>query len=256
MKRVWTFAAMCVALAACTNDPTGPSPTTVTAIVVSAPSTTMQVGATMTATARLINSTGDSVPSKTPKWSTSNASVATVDQNGVIAGVAAGSATITASADNAKGTLPLIVDVDRCVNPLSMDVGQVSIQSGPNAVSCITIAAATAASQLLFITANATPVSDDKQTFLVSFLNGTGASSPSRSKGATGSSRAFAGPRVASFARWPRVASRRRWQNARRLARMQRCWRSRLVSVTPSPIECRTSWCRTCATTSRPSARW
>jgi uncharacterized protein YjdB len=63
----------------------------------------MQVGATMTATARLINSTGDSVPSKTPKWSTSNASV-TVDQNGVIAGVAAGSATITASADNAKGT--------------------------------------------------------------------------------------------------------------------------------------------------------
>jgi hypothetical protein len=63
------------------------------------------------------------------------------------------------------------------VNPLSMDVGQVSIQSGPNAVSCITIAAATAASQLLFITANATPVSDDKQTFLVSFLNGTGASS-------------------------------------------------------------------------------
>ena len=91
----------------------------------------MQVGATMTATARLINSTGDSVPSKTPKWSTSNASVATVDQNGVITGVAAGSATITASADNAKGTLPLIVDVDRCVNPLSMDVGQVSIQSGP-----------------------------------------------------------------------------------------------------------------------------
>jgi hypothetical protein len=137
----------------------------------------MQVGATMTATARLLNSKGDSVPSKTPKWSTSNASVATVDQNGVIVGVAAGSATITASADNAKGTLPLIVDVDRCVNPLAMDVGQVSIQSGPNAVSCITIAAATAASQLLFITANATPVSDDDQTVAVSFQNGTAASS-------------------------------------------------------------------------------
>jgi len=179
MKRVWTVAAVCVALAACNDGPTEPSSTTVTAIVVNAPSTSMQVGATMTATARLLNSKGDSVPSKTPKWSTSNASVATVDQNGVIVGVAAGSATITASADNAKGTLPLIVDVDRCVNPLSMDVGQVSIQSGPNAVSCITIAAATAPNQLLFITANATPVSDDKQTFLVSFLNGTAASSSS-----------------------------------------------------------------------------
>ena len=176
MKRVWTFAAVCVALAAC-KDSTGPSPNEVTAIVINAPSTTMQVGATMTATARLLNSKGDTVPSKTPKWSTSNASVATVDPNGVIVGVAAGSATITASADNAKGTLPLIVDVDRCVTPLSMDVGQVSIQSGPNAVSCITIAAATASSQLLFITANANPVSDDNQTVLVSFLNGTAASS-------------------------------------------------------------------------------
>ena len=177
MKRVWTFAAACVAFAACKDSPTEPSPTTVTAVVINAPSTSMQVGATMTATARLTNSKGDSVPSKTPNWSTSNASVATVDQNGVIVGVAAGSATITASADNAKGTLPLTVDVDRCVNPLSMDVGQVSIQSGPNAVSCITIAAATAPGQLLFITANATPVSDNKQTFLVQFLNGTAASS-------------------------------------------------------------------------------
>jgi hypothetical protein len=136
----------------------------------------MQVGTTMTATARLLNYKGDSVSGKTAKWSSSSAAVATVDQNGVITAVAAGSAEITASADKATGTFPLVVDVDRCQNPLSMTVGQVSIQSGPTAVSCITIAAATENAQLLFITANANTVSDDNQTFNVSFLPGTVAS--------------------------------------------------------------------------------
>jgi len=177
MKRVLALALVSVALAACSSDgPTAPSPTTVTAIVVAAPSPTMQVGTTMTATARLLNSKGDSVSGKTPKWSSSAASVATVDQNGVITAVAPGSVEIAASADKATGTFPLVVDVDRCQNPLSMSVGQVSIQSGPTAVSCITIAAATDNGQLLFITANANSVSDDEQTFAVSFLPGTIAS--------------------------------------------------------------------------------
>jgi Bacterial Ig-like domain (group 2) len=177
MKIVLALAVVSVALAACSSDgATGPSPTTVTAIVVAAPSPTMQVGATMTATARLLNSKGDSISGRTPTWSTSSAAVATVDQNGVITAVAPGSVEIKASADKATGTFPLVVDVDRCQNPLSMTVGQVSIQSGPTAVSCITIAAATDNSQLLFITANANSVSDDEQTFAVSFLPGTIAS--------------------------------------------------------------------------------
>jgi len=190
MKRVLLLAAVSVTLAACGSDgPTGPSPTTVTAIVVTAPSPTMQVSTTMTATAHLLNSKGDSITGKTPQWSTSSGTIATVDQNGVITAVSPGTATITASADNVKGTYPVIVDVDRCKNPLSMTVGQVSIQSGPAAVSCITIAAATEASQLLFITANATPTSDDRQTFAVSFLPGTIASiSPASSVVASGMS--------------------------------------------------------------------
>jgi hypothetical protein len=165
-----------VVLAACSDGPTGPSPTTVTSVIVSAPSPSLQVGATMTATAKLLNSKGDEVSSKTPKWSTSSPNVATVDQNGFITAVGPGATTITAQADNAKGTFPLTVDVDRCANPLSLTPGQVSIFSGPTAVSCITIAAAAAPTQLLFITANATPQSDDKQTFAVSFLNGTASS--------------------------------------------------------------------------------
>src|SRR4029079_8707835 len=57
-----------------------------------------------------------------------------------------------------------------------LNVGQVSVLSGPKAVSCITIAAATAANQLLFIAANASSTPDEKQTFNISFLNGTAAS--------------------------------------------------------------------------------
>jgi hypothetical protein len=166
---------MCVAIAACSDGPTQPSPTTVTAIIVTAPSPSLQVGATMMATAKLLNSAGDDVTTKTPKWSSSSETIATVNQSGLITAVGPGVATITASADKAKGTFPVTVDVDRCANPLSLDVGQVSIFSGPAAVSCITIASTTAAQQLLFITANANSTPDDNQTFSVSLQNGTAA---------------------------------------------------------------------------------
>jgi hypothetical protein len=177
MKKVVSLFAVCSVLAGCHDGPTEPSTTTVTSVIVSAPSPTLQVGATMTATARLTNSKGDVVTTKTPRWSTSAATVATVDQNGVITAVGPGVATITATADKAKGTFPVTVDVDRCTNPLTLTVGQVSVLSGPTAVSCITIAAATAPSQLLFITANASSTPDERQTFTVSFQSGTSASS-------------------------------------------------------------------------------
>src|SRR5512134_750850 len=98
MKRIAVLVAITAStlLGACGKDPVEPSATDVTAIVVTAPSPSMQVGATMQATARLVNFAGDEVTTKTARWSTSNASVATVDQNGLITAVAAGAATITA----------------------------------------------------------------------------------------------------------------------------------------------------------------
>jgi hypothetical protein len=175
MKRVAAIV-LCLLTVACGDGPTEPSPTTVTSIIVTAPSPSLQVNETMTATARLINSKGDDVTSKTPTWSTSAATVATVDQNGLITAVGPGAATISARADNATGTFPITVDVDRCANALSLTVGQVSILSGPAAVSCITIASATTASQLLFITANASSTPDQDQAFTVSFQSGTASS--------------------------------------------------------------------------------
>ena len=181
---------VCAVLAACGSDsPTEPSPNTVTSIVVTAPSPTLQVGEKVTATARLINSKGDEVTTKTPSWSSSSATVAAVDPTGQITAVGPGVATITARADNATGTTPISVDVDRCTNALSLTVGQVSILSGPAAVSCITLAPPTAASQLLFITANGNSQPDDKQSFVVSLQNGTASSiSPTASLVAGGMS--------------------------------------------------------------------
>jgi hypothetical protein len=57
--------------------------------------------------------------------------------------------------------------------PLSLTVGQVSILSGPAAVSCVTLGPSPAASQLLFITANGNSQPDDKQSFVVSLQSGT-----------------------------------------------------------------------------------
>jgi hypothetical protein len=167
---------MLAMVAACGKDPAAPGPNDVTAVIVTAPSPSLQVGETMVATARLLNSTGDEVTTKSAAWSSSNTSVATVGQDGLITAVAPGAATITASADNAKGTWPLTVDVDRCANPLTLGVGQVSVFSGPAAVSCITIASVPPASQYLFITANANPQPDDKQTFTVGLQGATTAS--------------------------------------------------------------------------------
>jgi len=182
MKNVVILLAVGALLVGCSDGPTEPSPTTVTSIIVSAPSPSLQVGATMTATARLINSKGDEVTAKKPVWSTSDVAVATVDQNGLITAVGPGDATITARADKAKGTWPLAVDVDRCATPLTLSPGQVSVLSGPAAVSCITIGAAATASQFLFIAANANSTPDDKQTFLASLQDGGVASiAPSKS---------------------------------------------------------------------------
>ena len=96
MRTVVSLLALCAGLAACGSDsPTEPSPSTVTSIVVTSPST-LQVGESVTATARLINSKGDDVTTKTPSWSSSSATIATVDQTGRITAHVAGVATITA----------------------------------------------------------------------------------------------------------------------------------------------------------------
>ncbi len=77
----------------------GTGDTAVTGISVSPSSATVAVGATTTLTATI---TPSNATNKTVTWSSSNTSIATVTSAGVVKGIAAGTATITAKSNNGK----------------------------------------------------------------------------------------------------------------------------------------------------------
>lgn len=89
---------------------TNPGPGPIASISVSPSSGTLNVGqsATLTATAR--DAGGTIVPASIT-WSSSSSSVATVSSGGVVTGVAAGTATITASSGTVTGTATITVQL-------------------------------------------------------------------------------------------------------------------------------------------------
>jgi hypothetical protein len=67
------------------------------------------VGATFQATATLKDSVGNILDGRTIDWTSSNASAATVSASGLVTGVAAGDATITATSEGKTGSLTVTV---------------------------------------------------------------------------------------------------------------------------------------------------
>ena len=102
-------------LAACGGGDSGggnPPPTqtpTITRVDVSAPSVTIVAQQTVQASAIARLSDGSSNSSPNASWSTSSAAVATVSASGLVTGVSAGSATITATVGNVSGTIAIAV---------------------------------------------------------------------------------------------------------------------------------------------------
>lgn len=103
-------------VAACSDGPTPPTitgdpsiqavrggPSKVNAVSVTPSSAAIEQGQTVQLTAKT------KPPGSAVTWSSSNATVATVDQSGLVTGVAAGSATITASASGKSGTSAITV---------------------------------------------------------------------------------------------------------------------------------------------------
>ena len=86
--------------ATCEVTVTQPAKTPVTSVTLDKTSLTLDVGGsdTLTATVKPDNAT-----TKTVTWSTSNENVATVDQNGNVKAVGAGTATVTAAASDGSG---------------------------------------------------------------------------------------------------------------------------------------------------------
>ena len=84
---------------------TGPaaSAPALTIVKVSLPSDTIEVGATVTATAIGLDQNGRAIGTVTPSWSTTSPGIATVDQTGDVTAVAPGQATLVASANGKSG---------------------------------------------------------------------------------------------------------------------------------------------------------
>jgi uncharacterized protein YjdB len=81
----------------------------VASVTVSPASASLTVGATTQLTATPKDANGTALSGRTVTWATSNAAVATVSASGLVTGVAAGSATITATSEGKSGTSAITV---------------------------------------------------------------------------------------------------------------------------------------------------
>jgi uncharacterized protein YjdB len=88
--------------------PPPPAPV-VTTVVVSPPSSSITVGGSVTLSATVKDAQGNVMTGQSIAWSTSSPAAATVSSNGVVTGVAAGSATITATTAGKSGTASVAV---------------------------------------------------------------------------------------------------------------------------------------------------
>lgn len=86
------------------------TPAAVGSVTVQPSSASVTVGQSTTLTATVKDVNGN-VVTRTVSWSSSNTSVATVTQAGVVTGVASGTATITATADGVSGTASVSVSL-------------------------------------------------------------------------------------------------------------------------------------------------
>src|SRR5206468_596156 len=85
------------------------TPTPVAAVVVSPASASEAVGQTVQLTATPQDANGNPLSGRTVTWATSNAGVGTVSSTGLVTGVAAGAATITATSEGKSGSSAITV---------------------------------------------------------------------------------------------------------------------------------------------------
>lgn len=91
---------------ASTTTVTAPTPASVS---VTAPSSTMNTGTTMLASATVYDSTGTAISGAAVTWSTSDASIVTVSASGVVSALAAGTVSVSAASGSAKGSVSITV---------------------------------------------------------------------------------------------------------------------------------------------------
>lgn len=97
--------------AAGSGAPTGPAAAVpaLTLFNVSLPSDTIEIGASVTATAIGLDQNGKAIDTQTPTWSTTAPGIATVDQLGIVTAIASGQTTLVASANGKQGKRSLTI---------------------------------------------------------------------------------------------------------------------------------------------------
>lgn len=111
------FAALAIVLAAaCDDDGTG-SKRTVARVDVTASAATLEAGKTLQLVAVAYDRSNRALTGKTFSWASSSDAFATVAQNGMVTGRAAGPVTISAATDGVTGTFALTISAVPVVQP-------------------------------------------------------------------------------------------------------------------------------------------
>ncbi len=114
----------------------GPPTSAVASIAVGGPTTAVTIGSTITLTAGAFDANNAPVSGQTFTWSSSDSLVATVSSSGVVTGVSAGVASISATIGTIVGKNTISVSATAAqllcssVTPLAMNVGDVHMVSG------------------------------------------------------------------------------------------------------------------------------
>ncbi len=101
-------------------------------VTVKLPSGVLSIGAGMQATVVLLDASGTELDERTVAWQSSNPSIATVDANGVVTGIANGNVTINAISEGKVGSAALIVATP-VASSVVIEPGVVSVMAGQQA---------------------------------------------------------------------------------------------------------------------------
>jgi hypothetical protein len=118
----------------------------VASVVVTPDAATIAFAATTPLTATLTDSRGNVLTGRTVTWSSSNANVASVDATGIVTGITAGTATITATAEGQSGIAAVTV-----LPPPPVTFVQAKALGQPAQVLSVPLKAATAAGNLVVV---------------------------------------------------------------------------------------------------------
>ena len=116
------------ALSACGGNGGGDiqEPRPVTAVSVTAPNTSIQVGQTVQLAATAQDAAGTMVEGRTFEWTTGDAAVASVSQAGLVSGVTAGQVEIRAATEGVTGSITITVVAAPPVGPIILGLQQVA----------------------------------------------------------------------------------------------------------------------------------